>query len=71
MVEAVKAIDKKVMETTADNARSMELGSRLGVKGSAVPVRIKETLGDTKADLQATRRSIAQQNDAINNGIYQ
>ncbi len=71
LVEAVKALDKKVQETQKANVTSLDMGDRLGGKGvHSTKSFIRETTGNQELDLNTVRRNIAQINDAMNSGIY-
>ena len=66
--EALKAMDKKIQETQKTQPTSLDLGPSLGHKKPLT--MIKETTGDKKQDLAATRNEIKRHNDLLNSGKY-
>jgi len=64
--EAIKALDRKIQETTNRiQPSSLEIGSAMNKKSNPV---IKETTGNFKVDLAKTRSDITKLNKYINSG---
>lgn len=72
MVEAIKALDKKIQETQKDQVRELAVGDKLGKQGTHTSGSfIRETVeGNTPVDLNLARNEIKRMNDSINSGIY-
>lgn len=66
IVEALKAMDKKVQETLAPKVNSLEMSDRLGGKGQKSNRSIiRETTGDSERDLATIRREISELNKQL------
>ena len=72
IIEAIQALDKKVQETVKGQVNSLEVGDKIGVRGThSNGSFIRETVeGDTPADLSVARTEISRMNDALNSGVY-
>jgi len=72
MVEAIKAIDKKVQETQKGSVKSLEMGDKLGGKGThSQGSMIRETVdGTSEKDLMVARSEITRMNKSIDAGIF-
>ena len=69
IVEAVKAIDRKVQEISKEAPRQLEIGSKINVRSPSRPVR--ETIGELKtpaSQLESKRLEIEDYDRAINAG---